>query len=251
MTQFACQTITWGPETLEDNYETVLKEVGAIGYQGVETRCGILMKHKEKLKSWVEQTKIEIVAAHLGVTDLQEKSPKAMAEILDTLEGLKVKYVLFSAPKEATAADFREYARLLEQLGKDVRRRGMRICFHNHNWELENECELLSLLTELTNPEHVGLAVDFGWVLQSDVELQTFLTTFQHRIQYVHLKDVLERNWVELGHGRLELPKLIEFLNPLQLPWWTVEQDTTLKSPSESTKLSYEYLVQMVQEKGR
>jgi inosose dehydratase len=100
----------------------------------------------------------------------------------------------------------------------------------------------LSALVDNSARDRVGLAIDFGWVLQAAADPRGVVERFSDRIGYVHLKDAENGRWTELGHGDLAIDTVIDAISGLALPWWTAEQDTTQSEPQLSALENYRFL---------
>lgn len=246
MAYIGCQTITWGPDRLSNDYLGVLKEASDAGCSGVESNVRILHKYRDLLPEYLTETKLTIVAGHTNVVDLQQADNRDLASLWDLLAMLQSRYLLVSTPKQSTRMDFGEYARVLNTLGKEALEYGIQVCLHNHNWELSNGCEFLQILVGNSRPEFVGLAADLGWVMRSQTGVEEFVRRFQDRVRYVHLKDVSGEEWTELGSGQLPLREVLPIIQSLHLPWWIVEQDTTRKTALDSVRESIAYLCTLI-----
>ena len=67
------------------------------------------------------------------------------------------------------ADDYRRQAEALDEVGRHCRERGVRLHYHNHGWEVRNDCEGLRRICELSDPRYVSLALDLGNVVIPEV----------------------------------------------------------------------------------
>lgn len=247
--KIACQTITWGPDRLRDQYKQVLEQVKQAGFDGVETNFAVLQHNGEHLGDWLSQQDLRLVTAHYGARPLMNLSAQARHDALEWLAGFQAEYFLISSDPDFTKDEYRALAQAASDFATLAKEYGIQVCFHHHDWELRNGAAGLRFMLEQTGPE-VGLAADFGWVLRSGMTVENFLKLVDSRLKYVHLKDSAAGQWVEMGYGELPVDKILSALLPLELPWWTAEQDTTSKDPLESASWNARYLRQFLTSRG-
>ncbi|MCY0879246.1 MAG: sugar phosphate isomerase/epimerase [Firmicutes bacterium] len=245
--QLACQTITWGNAYLMSHYEEVLQEVRRAGYNGVETNLGVLQHWQASLPSWSAQYQLRIVAGHVSGPRVWELASENAQEALAGLRRLGAQFLLISSSPEFHDEDYRRLAEAAAKLADIGANEGIRVLYHHHNWELRNQADVLTRVLEAARAR-IGIASDFGWVMRSELSLDRYFAQFGDAIRYVHLKDSLNEKWVEMGRGTLPLQELIQRLRALDLPWWTLEQDSTDLTPFESVKANRDYVQRLLQE---
>jgi sugar phosphate isomerase/epimerase len=122
------------------------------------------------------------------------------------------------------------------------------LCYHNHRHEVEGDLERTAVLVDAMRSDRLGLAVDFGWVLQAGTDPARVVAQFRDRIRYVHIKDARNGQWTELGRGQLPIAQVFSAIVPLNLPWWTAEQDTTERTAQDSARENYQVLRQQLEQ---
>ncbi|MGH2355442.1 MAG: sugar phosphate isomerase/epimerase family protein, partial [Chloroflexota bacterium] len=164
-------------------------------------------------------------------------------------------------------------ADLFNDVGRTCRDAGVQFCYHNHSWEFavydrstgrevasdgsEGGVTGIERLYELTDPQLVKGCVDVYWVQHGGRNPAEFLTRYQNRIGYPHLKDMRylgqeprrkgrlqreEATFVELGKGEVDFPAIWRVLEPLDLPWVVYEQDRSELPAGEAAAISRRYL---------
>src|SRR5262245_48260977 len=154
-------------------------------------------------------------------------------------------------------------ADVLNQVGRICLERGVQACFHNHAGSLIEARDEFDRLLDLTDPDLVFVGLDTGHLRYGGGDVANFCQTYAPRIKALHLKDVnkavLEEGrrqawdyqtmqdhglWAELGEGCIDFPSAFASLRALDYTGWAiVEVDRTTKAtPSESVRISYEYL---------
>lgn len=248
MTKLACQTITWGEERLTRDYPGVLSEVRDIGYDGVETKFAVLRRYCDALEDLRRSTGLTIVTAHLMMDHVRDAvaGGETAAAIEQVIESSGLRFLLVSDHAHDDVDRYREMGEVLTRFSERVTDYNVRVLFHNHRMEVEGDMRRLKALADHSAADRVGLAVDFGWVLQAKTDPLRVVEQFGDRIGYVHLKDARDGVWTELGHGDLAIDTVVRAIRPLGLPWWTAEQDTTTRSPAESARINHDFLAPLV-----
>ena len=118
----------------------------------------------------------------------------------------------------------------------------MKVCYHNHAQEIINNAMGMRIVCEETDPELVSLCVDTFWVRYGGLSPVDFIKENLNRAAYLHLKDMKDREFVELGQGVIDFPAVIKAVKPIALEWAVVEQDRTKRTPKESMEISRRYL---------
>ena len=153
-------------------------------------------------------------------------------------------FVPFSGRLKAdkTEEQLRHQADSLNRIGELCRDNGVTLCYHNHFWEIENNCWELHHLCDHTDPDLVSLCLDVGWIERAGGSPVEVTQAFLDRVAYFHVKDTTEDEWMEVGHGTVDFPGLFEVIGDCDDWWLVVEQDETRRRPVESARMSREYL---------
>jgi sugar phosphate isomerase/epimerase len=141
---------------------------------------------------------------------------------------------------------YRESIAKLNEAGRALRRHGIRLHYHNHDFEFTERFGAkrgIDLLAEGLDPEACDLCIDVAWVRKGGDDPACFLDRHRDRIGYVHLKDYDDAGWIELGRGQVPLGEVVRVLGTMsRVRWAMIEQDKTALDPVESVALSRAYL---------
>lgn len=165
-------------------------------------------------------------------------------------------------PEGTTAADLKNIAATLNELGKRISGEGLKFGVHAHMWtQFENRHEVDAIM-ESTDPKHVWFVLDTGHITMAGMDPVELTRALGHRIIEFHLKDVkpelrggakkrIERNdpmtdpvFFELGKGGVDFPAIKAHLDKIGWQgWWTVELDSSpARPPKESARVSRDYI---------
>ena len=95
------------------------------------------------------------------------------------------------AERWQSAEDVQATAALLNEVAKKGAEYGIRVGYHNHQWELESTIEgrtALEYFAELLDPELV-LEVDTYWVAVGGQDPVDILGKLGNRVKFIHIKD--------------------------------------------------------------
>ncbi|MCD6095868.1 MAG: sugar phosphate isomerase/epimerase [Thermoprotei archaeon] len=234
------QLIIWGERALKE-LPRVLDEVASIGYEGVEAGMRIL-SHYPNYKELFESRGLVLSGLHQGI-----QNEKKVKDALEMLKVMDAHYLIISGGRVKSKSGYLEIARTLEEIGKLAKEYDVKVCYHNHYWEIENDGLGIKTIIENTDPELVYLCMDTYWVKYGGMDPVSFMEENLDRIVYLHLKDGTEedfkrRSFCELGYGIIDFKSIINLAKKGNVEWIVVEQDFTKREPRESMRISREYL---------
>jgi sugar phosphate isomerase/epimerase len=113
-------------------------------------------------------------------------------------------------------------------LGELARRRGIRLGYHNHDFEFIDELNgaPFEALMAATDPDLVHLELDVYWVAKAGRDPLQLLRLYGDRVLQMHLKDL---DWAggiaDLGTGTLDLRGLIQEGQDRRVTEYIIEHD--------------------------
>lgn len=251
--KLAVQTRPWGVERNRNDLNGVLAEVAAAGYDGFEIGNQHLdLSKPHLLQALAEAHGLAVAGIHAGgeISDpaAVEKARADITRIAEFIVDVGAHILPFSGmPKEnKRPAELRMEADNLNRIGELCAVHGVMLCYHNHYWEIQNDCHELQYLCDHTDPALVHLCLDLGWVQRAGGSPPAVAQRFAERIAYVHIKDTTPDEWRELGMGDITWMNLLQFIDELNLSWGTVEQDEVSRPPVESATISRTFLREMM-----
>jgi sugar phosphate isomerase/epimerase len=243
------QTRPWGPEKNRQQLPQVLAEIASVGYEGIEIGAQHLdLSRPGAFRQLVASHNLQPAAIHTGG---EIYNAQAVQGALDNLERTAVfavqagaEFLAFSgrAKENKSVEELAIEADSLNRIGQFCQDNGIRLAYHNHYWEIQDDCRELRYLCEHTDPALVSLCLDVAWVHRAGGHPAQVAQTFLDRIAYFHIKDTTDAEWREVGYGDVDLQSLFAVIRTREFPWLVVEQDETQRAPVESARLSREYL---------
>ena len=249
-------------DAAEKDFAGTMKEVKAMGYDGVEL-AGTYGKTAVECKKILEEAGLELVSAHIPMDQLEKDA------VLDDYAAAGVKFVAIpwlEAPQNAQ--ELEEVIQRIYQIGQRAKARGMQLLYHNHDFEFEkiNGAYILDTYYARISPEYLQTELDTCWVNVGGEEPAPFVRKYTGRAPIVHLKD-FEGGKTEnmyaligtdsakedsagkfefrpVGYGRQDIPAILQAAEDAGAGWLVVEQDSPSmdKSSMECAKMSIAYL---------
>jgi len=222
----------------------VIARLGRIGFEGVEL-AGLYGRPPRELRKLVEGAGMRVSSSHI-----QPPIGDAADEILDAQQevGAEDVVVAFLPPDRFQTRD--QVFVTADQLNRaleNVKARGMRLGYHNHNWEFSTRIEgrpAHSLLFEQLHPE-VFAEVDVYWAQVGGVDPAKAVADLGARVRLLHMKDGPaddpKKAMTAAGTGAVDLRGIAQAAT--HAAWHIVELDRCETDMFEAVEQSYRYLV--------
>ena len=261
--RFGYAAITWGGNDVQ-----AIKEVGEVGFRGIQLRSPMLKDFGDKpkeLKNLLAQNKLTFVALSGGgprndeyVSADEIATQVKHANFLRDTGGLYLQMTDSARPKDRKpgSEDIKRLGRLLSDIGKRTADLGIPMAYHNHMRSLGEAPDEVDALMAAADPRYVKLLLDVAHYAQGGGDPVKAIEKHHERIQFLHIKDVesvsptaessSNYRFVELGRGRVDLPGVFGALEKVKFQGWAiVELDSVpdkSRTPKESAMISKAYL---------
>jgi sugar phosphate isomerase/epimerase len=210
-------------ELLATDRAEVLKRIAGYGYGAVEP-FGII-NDPQGLRADLDAAGLSVCSAHSAPVGEDAEAVIDAARIL----GADTLIVPFLPPPRFADADgVRAVAAELNEAAARLAGQGMRLGYHNHDFELSSLIGGTPALEVLADQldEAVLLEVDTYWAAVGGQDVVALLGRLGHRVRYLHLKDgpVVDREdfMTAVGSGRMPVA---EILAASPSTWHVVELD--------------------------
>jgi sugar phosphate isomerase/epimerase len=235
-------------EALGKDFEGTLREIAAIGYKSIEmcspsgyARAGfapLANKKASELRAAIKSAGLICESCHFQSRELNDDLPGRIAFAKEL--GLKQMILsTFGLPPNAAMADWVRAAEELNKTGEAVRKAGMQLGFHNHNFEFRELDGVLvyDKLMETFDPNLVKMQFQVS-VISLGYEAAAYLTKYPGRFISLHLQDwaPAEKKQVAVGEGSVDWKKLFAAAKTGGVKNYFVELNM------DAMKASYPYL---------
>jgi sugar phosphate isomerase/epimerase len=251
-------------ETAKD-LEGTLRKVYAAGFRDIEF-AGFYGKDPAELAKFMKGLGFNLVSTHHGAGDIAKGGDKIIADA----KTLGLKYIVCSSPgvspekdklpweermKAVDLNDWKWNADLFNKFGKQVSDAGMSFGYHNHSAEFKKfgDTTAFDYLFGNTDPNHVKIELDVGWVFVAEQDPVAILNKYKDRVIALHVKDFPKRGAdgkepgsVALGEGAIDWKKVIGTAKANGTKAFFYEQEEPFTRPIlESVKISGGYLTKL------
>jgi sugar phosphate isomerase/epimerase len=226
-----------------DDLPGTLRAVAAAGYQAVEL-AGLPQTGPGELARLLGETGLRVVAAHEGIEALREDAD-TVADRLAEVGCPRVIVPWMPDADRETVDDVRRFAAALGGFARRFAERGVRLGYHNHNFEfapLGVSTIWDILLAEL--PPEVDLELDVYWAAVGGRDPVMEIDAAAGRVRLLHMKDLAagqEPHDAPAGEGILPFPAIVEAARSAGVEWYIAEQDEP-RDPLDDAARAFQYL---------
>ena len=139
-------------------------------------------------------------------------------------------------------------ANILTTLGKKADKAGLKLLYHNHDFEFKPNLDgvvVIDYLLENCNPEFVNFQMDLYWVTKAGADPVAYFEKYPGRFKIWHVKDMDDQGrFAPVGNGTIDFSKILAQKEKSGMEYYMVEQDRTFDGlePLEAIKISHEGL---------
>lgn len=232
-------------DRIEDDLEATLAAVAAIGYTEVE----LFQLHgltPAGMRSRLDAVGLRATSSHYPIQAFRgnlEQSVDSAAVLGQSL------MVLPSIPsEERTAEGLVRVADDLSRAGERAAAAGLRVGYHNHDWELRSMADgtrPIDLLLDRSDAALVDWQMDVFWTVHGGADPLTMLAERGDRVTSVHVKDRTgDGEMVDVGDGVIDFATILADAASRALRHAYVEHDQPDDSV-ESVRRSYGHLTSL------
>lgn len=262
--QIGIQLYTLAPEAAKD-LDGTLKAVAGIGYKTVELH-GLLGKTGAQMRASLDAAGLVCPTIHVQGRGQLDGD---LGKLVENLKAIGVKTAIMPSPyipdrllgkglreviTKMTAEDWKLNADFLNEKAAALAKAGIRLGYHNHNFEFAplGDTNGLEILLQRTDAKLITFELDVGWVAAAGVDPAAFFARHKGRFGLMHVKDIkadtqpnfeLKMDPTEIGSGKLPWKTLLPAAYATGVREFYVEQEPPFARPRiEAAKISYDYL---------
>ncbi|MHA4895542.1 sugar phosphate isomerase/epimerase family protein [Pedobacter sp. PWIIR3] len=235
--------------TLEKVAKAGFKEVELYGFSIKDQFWGLKPRELKKL---LDANGLKAVSGHytLGSYFQDDDMEELMASIEACKElGSKYLTVPWLAPEVRTSAeDYVKIAAKLEEAGAICRGGGIKLAYHNHDFEFTKYGDQTGydILLKNTTKKYVDFELDLYWVARSGHDPKAFFTANPGRFSMWHVKDMDKLDPAlnaEVGTGSINFKSIFAEAKLSGMKTFFIEHETNYKpDPMHSVAQSCNYV---------
>ncbi len=138
-------------------------------------------------------------------------------------------------------------ADILTTLGKKCDKVGLKLLYHNHDFEFIQDKDgvtTIDYLLEHTDPKYVNFQMDLFWVTKAGADPLAYFKKYPKRFKLWHVKDMDDQGrFAPVGNGKIDFARILTEKEQSGMQYYFVEQDRTFNmKPLEAIKVSHDAL---------
>lgn len=253
-------------DDIDVDFEGALKKVKKMGYDGVEF-AGLFGHSANQIKKMCNDIGLVPISAHVPFINMINDP-----ELLSVYKEIGCKYIVIPYLTEEYRPGNDKFNEVIEGaklLGKKANELGMKLCYHNHDFEFKkiNGEYALDILYKEVSSDLLNTELDTCWVNVGGENPSEYIRKYTGRTEILHLKDFvgsksenmyaligIDENepkqktekfgYRPLGMGLQDFPSILAAAKDAGTQWVIVEQDypSMGKSPMECAEISINYL---------
>ncbi|MFC7062010.1 sugar phosphate isomerase/epimerase family protein [Halobacillus seohaensis] len=238
----AVQLYTLRDET-EQDFEGTLRKVAELGFDGVEF-AGLGDYSAKEMRKLLDELGLQAVSSHVPLEQIENN----LTQVIEEQKILGSRYVVCPYFEHESEADYKNLIAKLKHAGEECHLKGITLCYHNHDFELEKLSDGRTALDTIfgdTDSTQLQTELDIYWLQKAGKNPIEWMDRYQGRSPLLHLKDMTtdeEKFFAELGTGGVDIDSVLAKGEETGIQWWVVEQDASRITPIKSLEISMNYL---------
>ncbi|MFS2224226.1 sugar phosphate isomerase/epimerase family protein [Pantoea sp. B65] len=215
--------------TLEQQYamahEAGFKAIEIVGDQGVSAG---------QMRALLQKYQLKVTSDHVQLADLEADTGKIVT--FNKAINNHVLIVPWLKPEQRpdSIAGWKQMGQRLDKLGAALKKQGMQLGYHNHNFEMKKYGgkTALEIILDNASPQNLMLEADVAWISRGGQDPVRFLQKYRGRIFAIHAKDNAaigvrddEMNFAPAGAGLLAWDEILPAAEKAGTRWYIVEHD--------------------------
>lgn len=210
-----------------DDIRNTLQTVKEMGYDGIEWP-GLMGYTPAELAKITRDAGLEFFSVHISINDVIACDTELMDRM--AAEGVKWLPIGWLAEERLAGGElFEETCALIRAYSREAAARGMRVLYHNHDFDLKRIGDTTGLdeLYAALDGDTLGAEPDTCWLYSGGVDPVDYITKYADRAPVIHLKDCGKdggrKGFKPVGDGVLDWDGILSACGTAQ--WICVEQD--------------------------
>jgi sugar phosphate isomerase/epimerase len=246
-------------DQLAIDLEGTLAALADIGYTRVE-HAGFVGRTVEEFKAALDAAGLWASSGHVQIP--QPFDPAAWSASLADANTLGSRYIVHpffginfgTGEVVRETAPWRAFARDLNRAGRMARDAGLKLGYHNHNWEFfrltdDPSRTAYDVLTDTTDPDLVHLELDLFWATRGARDPVDLIRQNRGRVLQYHVKDMNQAgSFEDPGQGLIDFARIFRHSREAGVEEYIVERDDAGTPPREpadaldTARVGYQFL---------
>lgn len=192
---------------MSKNVPETLGKVKKMGYDYIELAGGRYDLSAKEMRRAILDAGLSCISVHSSPALFKQDRFDVLSYLLE----IGAPYTAIPCPTgqlKAYTESWDETLSLFREMGEFFRKNGIRLLYHNHDWDFKERDGKVILDTVLdTLKDVLAPEPDLAWISYAGVKPSDFLSRYQQRVPVVHLKDYVCTNlpkdpiWKQIEDG--------------------------------------------------
>lgn len=211
---------------MAQDFEGTLEKLAQLGFKEIEF-AGYFDRSPAEVRRILDRLGLTSPAAHIQLTAIRADLERQ----IETAATIGQKFIVVpSIPAdERSLDDYQSHAELLNRAGEASRQAGIKMGYHNHSFEFEQQDGGkigYDLLLDLTEPDLVAMEMDLYWAVNAKQNPVTWFRNHPGRFAMLHVKDMdRDGNMVDVGRGTIDFAELFSHVEGAGFEHYFIEHD--------------------------
>lgn len=244
-------------DIIKNDIKGIIAKVAAMGYKEVETygyslKGGFWGLDAKAFNNLLKQHNLTSPSGHFELDNfVAGKNSDELKSYIDAANAIGSEYVIvphLGTSLRKTADDYKKIADKLDEGAKICKAGGLKMAYHNHDFEFTKfgETTGYDILLNNTDKKSVDFELDLYWAVRSGVDPLALFKAHPNRFKMWHIKDIdkADKNVnTEIGQGRVDFKSIFTGAKLAGVKHYYVEHEFNYK-PDElgSVKTSFDYV---------
>lgn len=229
-------------DLMQSDLDGTLAKLAQIGYREVEF-AGYFNRTPKQIRAVLKANRLTSPSAHLPWPG---NNDDAWKKSLDDAKAIGHKWAVVPWFEESMRNEWAAKADRINQMATMAKARGMRLAYHNHDFEFAKvgNGTALELLLDKTDPKLVDFEMDIYWVVKAGGDPLDLIKRHPHRFKLMHAKDATaapERKMADVGSGTIDFASIFSQAKQSGMQHVFMERDDA-PDPLASARASFKHL---------
>ncbi|MGF7079621.1 sugar phosphate isomerase/epimerase family protein [Mucilaginibacter sp. UYCu711] len=226
-------------EQLPHDVKATISRVARAGYKEVETfgfnpKTGYWGLSVKEFRDLLDANGLYTPSGHYGINEyFSNGNTDELSAYIKVAHALGQQYIIVPSLREEfirTKDDFKRVAGKMNTAGELLKKEGLKLAYHNHNFEWaksDGTTFYETLLTE-TDPKLLFMEMDIYWVVRAGQDPIEIFNNNPGRFRLVHIKDMDKVNPnlnTEAGNGSIDFKSIIPRAKAAGVKHFILEQE--------------------------
>lgn len=244
-------------DQLPKDVKGVIAEVAKAGYQEVETfgynlQTGYWGLHSKEFSQLLKSHNLTTPSGHYDMNAFfRDGNRQQLDAYIEVAHTTGQTYLIVPSLNESlirTKDDFMKVAENMNKLAEVLKKEGLKVGYHNHNfeWKEVDGTTFYDTLLKNTDPALVHMEMDIYWVVRAGHNPIEILKQHRGRYAFVHVKDMDKTNPnlnTEIGKGSIDFKAIVPQAEAAGVSHFIMEQENFINiDPYKSLAESAAYM---------